>query len=73
MVSYYTRNGAALHYDPCSTHVVSLADLKACAEYQNVTFIPGDILLIRMGWMIRYYGSTAAEKEAWGVGGQEKL
>ena len=50
MVRYYTRDGAALPYDPWTTHEVSLADLKACATYQKTEFKFADNLIIRMGW-----------------------
>lgn len=39
-VSYYTRDGAALPYDPWRTHAVSLEDLKAAATHQGVIFQP---------------------------------
>lgn len=73
MVSYYTRDGAALPYDPCTTHTISLTDIKACAAYQKVTFLKGDILVLRIGWTQRYYASTQAEKDHWGAGGNERL
>ncbi|KAI5474194.1 hypothetical protein MNV49_003974 [Pseudohyphozyma bogoriensis] len=66
MVAWYTRDGSPLPYDPTKTSVIPLADLKACAEYQGVSFKVGDILLIRMGWTQRYYASSMEEKKQWG-------
>lgn len=41
-------------YDPNTTYRISLAELQACAERQGTTFEPGDILLIRSGWVETY-------------------
>lgn len=75
MVSYYLSLSGTndLPYDPCTTHAIPLVDIKACAKAQGVEFLKGDILLLRVGWTRRYYSSTAAEKEAWGIGGEERL
>lgn len=73
MVSYYTRDGAELAYNPMTTHTVSLADIKACAAWEGVSFLTGDILLLRMGWTQRYYKSTQDERDLWGAGGNESL
>lgn len=73
LVSWYTRDGQALPYDPCTTHSISLADIKACAAYQGTTFQPADILILRVGWTQRYYASSQAEKDHWGAGGNEHL
>lgn len=70
MVSYYKNNGGQ-QYDAWTTHAVSLKDMKACAKAQGTTFKHGDNLLIRMGWTERYYNSTAEEKLAVAVGGNE--
>ncbi|KAL8276419.1 hypothetical protein RQP46_011171 [Phenoliferia psychrophenolica] len=72
MVRYYERDGAVLPYDPCTTHIITLKDLKACAARQGTTFQSGDVLLIRMGWTRRYlHQSSAAEKLAWGSDGYD--
>ncbi|KAM0752198.1 hypothetical protein T439DRAFT_324268 [Meredithblackwellia eburnea MCA 4105] len=72
MVSYYTRDGSKLPYDPCSTHAIPLEDIKACAAYQKTEFKHGDILIFRFGWTRRYlYESNEAEKSDWGKGGDE--
>ena len=71
MVSYYQRDGAPLPYDPWTTYSVSLEDLKACAAYQKTEFKFGDNLIIRMGWTMKYYNSTAQQKLDVAVGGNE--
>ncbi|KAK4705476.1 hypothetical protein P7C70_g728, partial [Phenoliferia sp. Uapishka_3] len=72
MVNFYEKDGSALPYDPCTTHTVPLADIKACAVSQNIVFCTGDILILRMGWTRRYlFESSAEEKAHWGEGGNE--
>jgi kynurenine formamidase len=48
-------------YNPMSKHVITLADLMAIARDQGVTFSPGDILLIRTGW-IKWYEENNEEQ-----------
>lgn len=40
--------------DPFSTHEISLSQLLSVAETQKIEFLPGDILLIRTGWLAAY-------------------
>ncbi|KAI1081668.1 hypothetical protein F5B20DRAFT_569615 [Whalleya microplaca] len=42
-------------YDPATTHSITIEDLHAIAKAQNITFRIGDILLIRSGYIPRYY------------------
>lgn len=42
-------------FDPVAGQPIPLADLKAVAKAQNVEFQQGDILLIRSGYVHRYY------------------
>lgn len=60
-------------YDPYSTHAISFAELKACAESQGLDLRPesqggdirvGDILLIRSGFVERYYQLSSEERYA---------
>ncbi|KAF8548486.1 hypothetical protein OG21DRAFT_1563814 [Imleria badia] len=53
-VHYYTADGKALPYDPWTTHPTSVAELKACAKKQGVTFRQADILLLRVGFTRKY-------------------
>ncbi|KAF8437506.1 hypothetical protein L210DRAFT_2330577 [Boletus edulis BED1] len=70
LVEYYTADGSALPYDPWTTHPLSVAELEACAKKQGVMFRQGDILLLRIGFIQRYY---AADNDAKAVlrGGAE--
>ncbi|KAH8117642.1 putative cyclase-domain-containing protein [Phellopilus nigrolimitatus] len=70
LVRYFTRNGAALPYDPWTPHSISVADLEACAKDQGVEFKQADILLIRMGFTKRYYESSQAEKDKLATSGE---
>lgn len=51
-------------YDPFTAHLITAADLQACAEAQNVVFETGDILLVRTGWLAKYFSLTAGQKLA---------
>lgn len=62
LVNFFLTTRGALPYDPWTTHGISVADLEACAKHQGVEFRQGDILLLRVGFIQRYYGSTAVQK-----------
>lgn len=49
-------------YDPFTTHLITADDLRDCAKAQNVTFKTGDILLVRTGWLHRYFSLSPSEK-----------
>ncbi|KAL1963342.1 hypothetical protein VTN77DRAFT_8463 [Rasamsonia byssochlamydoides] len=42
-------------YDPVSGHAIPLSELLEVAKEENVEFRPGDILLVRSGYIARYY------------------
>ncbi|KAH9890457.1 putative cyclase-domain-containing protein [Cubamyces lactineus] len=64
MVKYYCdANGGRLPYDPMTTHAIPAADLIACAKQEGITFRTGDILLIRAGFMQRFYSTTQEERD----------
>ena len=50
--SWAQKNG--IQIDHFSTHAIPLFELIAVAQEQNVDFNPGDILLIRTGWLKAY-------------------
>lgn len=58
--SWAQKNGP---YDPFTEHLITAADLKACAKAQGVTLQTGDIILIRTGWIVKYNTLTKEEKE----------
>jgi kynurenine formamidase len=43
-----------IEYDPFTTYGISLDQIKDIATWEGVDFKPGDILLIRSGWMLKY-------------------
>ncbi|TBU41908.1 putative cyclase-domain-containing protein [Dichomitus squalens] len=63
LVKYYTEKHGKLPYDPFTTHAIPLEDLQAAAKAQGVTFQPADILILRVGFMLRYYGATQEERD----------
>ncbi|KAJ7142121.1 putative cyclase-domain-containing protein [Mycena crocata] len=69
LVSYQTSLSAnkALPYDPWSSHPVTVSDLEACAKAQGVKFRRGDILLLRVGFIKKYYDSSQAARDALAV------
>lgn len=46
--------------DPFTCHVITLDELKQVAKDQHVEFMPGDILLLRTGWMAAYERDSKA-------------
>ena len=52
-----------LPYDPWTAHAITLPELEECAKTQGVTFRRGDILLIRMGFIQKYYRATQEERD----------
>ncbi|KAI0823831.1 hypothetical protein BC628DRAFT_1420576 [Trametes gibbosa] len=65
MVQFYTEgNGGRLPYDPMTTHAIPVTDIVACAQKQGITFRRGDILLLRVGFIQRFYGGTQEERQA---------
>lgn len=50
-------------YDPWSAHAISVADLEAVAKYQSVQFRRGDILLLRIGFIQKYYEVVQSERD----------
>ncbi|EIN07896.1 hypothetical protein PUNSTDRAFT_104025 [Punctularia strigosozonata HHB-11173 SS5] len=62
MVNYYEATGR--DFDPWVTQSVTLDDIEGCAKAQGVSFRPGDILLLRVGFIKKYYASTQEEKDS---------
>jgi kynurenine formamidase len=77
-VSYATRHNIA--FNPMSRHPIMVSDLKAIAEECNIIPRPGDILLVRTGWVKWYEQNNVEERikyitngNAWiGVEGSEE-
>ncbi|KAJ3553134.1 hypothetical protein NM688_g3777 [Phlebia brevispora] len=59
MVQFYTDNGTKpLPYDPWATHPIPVRDLEACAKKEGITFRQGDILVLRIGWLEKWYAAS---------------
>jgi hypothetical protein len=70
LVSYYTKNGGDMPYDPWNAHAISVADLEAVAKHQDIQFRRGDILLLRVGFIQKYYNVAQSERDGLGLGGE---
>ncbi|KAI0373111.1 hypothetical protein BV20DRAFT_1050031 [Pilatotrama ljubarskyi] len=66
LVKFYTEAHGKLPYDPFTSHPIPLADILECAKKQAVTFRRGDILILRVGFMLRFNGATEEERTALG-------
>lgn len=66
IIEFYETSGTPLPYDPWKDDPIPVATLKACAEKQGVTFRQGDILLLRMGFIQKYYLSNQEGRDALG-------
>ncbi|PYH88961.1 hypothetical protein BO71DRAFT_122880 [Aspergillus ellipticus CBS 707.79] len=73
LLDYYTHytETHSTPYDPYTTHAVTLADLTACARAQGIDLRPesqggdikpGDILLVRTGFVVRYHQLTPQQR-----------
>ena len=63
-------SGIGQPLDPCSSTIVQKEVLANCAKEQGVKFFPGDIVLIRTGWL-HWYLEEATLKEREQLGGEE--
>lgn len=63
LINYYTADGSPLPYDPWSTHGISVQELEAVAEKQGVTFKRGDILILRVGFIQKYYKVSQEQRD----------
>jgi hypothetical protein len=57
-VAYAERHG--IKYNAMSRHCITVADLEAIAKEQKLTFKPGDLLIVRSGW-IKWYNEHSEE------------
>lgn len=65
-MKYFTETQGDLPYDPWATHGISVKVLEACAQAEGVTFRQGDILLIRAGFMRKWYAANQEDRDALG-------
>ena len=50
--------------DPSSSRAIKVAELEAAASAQDVTVEPGDILLVRTGWLRHYLDADQSTRDA---------
>jgi len=62
LVTFLSKDGV-LPYDPWTTHPITVQDLEACAQAQGVSFQRGDILMLRVGFIQKYYESTQESRD----------
>ena len=56
LLDYYSwKQGRGEEYDPFTSHEIDLDELLQVATAQSVTFEPGDILIIRSGYISKYH------------------
>ncbi|KAJ7819049.1 hypothetical protein B0H14DRAFT_2837511 [Mycena olivaceomarginata] len=63
LVKFLSKDGV-LPYDPWTTHAITVPELQACAEAQGISFQRGDILMLRVGFIKKYYESTQESRDA---------
>lgn len=56
----------AIEYSPFESHAIPLVELLEVAKEQRVDFRPGDVLLVRSGWMEEYHRLSAESKDCLG-------
>ena len=66
LVKFYLDTQGNLPYDPFKSDSISVQQLLDCAKAEGVHFRQGDILVIRMGFIQKYYLSTQEEKDRLG-------
>ncbi|KAJ7237737.1 putative cyclase-domain-containing protein [Mycena haematopus] len=66
LVSYQTSLSLdkTLPYNPWTTHSIGVNELEACAKAQGVKFRRGDILILRVGFIKKYYEASQEERDA---------
>jgi len=60
MVKYWETNGTSV--DPWTNYAITPKEMEGCARAQGITFRRGDILLLRVGFIRKYYESTREER-----------
>ncbi|OQU99466.1 hypothetical protein CLAIMM_05096 [Cladophialophora immunda] len=65
LIDYWDYAGRS--YDPNTTHRITLEEIRACAEKENVKFQYGDILIIRSGFVDVYNSMDTEQRVALGT------
>ena len=61
MVRYWEMKGTPV--DPWTSYAMTPQELSGCAKAQGITFRPGDILLLRVGFIRKYHEGTSEERD----------
>ncbi len=61
VAGYHARHGKPL--DPTVGHPITVDDLKAVMDEENVSLEAGDLLVVRTGWLAALLAGDAAERE----------
>ena len=61
MVKYWETKGAPV--DPWTSYPITPKELEDCARAQGVRFQRGDILLLRVGFIRKFYESTREDRD----------
>ncbi|KAJ6630356.1 hypothetical protein B0H10DRAFT_1984313 [Mycena sp. CBHHK59/15] len=63
LVAFHSKD-RVLPYDPWSTHPITVQEIEACAHAQDINFRRGDILILRVGFISKYYQSSQESRDA---------
>ncbi|KAJ7071791.1 putative cyclase-domain-containing protein [Mycena belliarum] len=63
LVNFLSQDGV-LPYNPWTTHPITVDQIEGCAKAQGVEFRRGDILILRVGFIKKYYESTQEARDA---------
>ena len=63
-VAHAQRNN--IQYDPWSRHEITVDDLEAIIKYESLEPKPGDVFIVRSGW-VKKYNESSEEQQINGV------
>jgi hypothetical protein len=61
LVRHWEAKGVSV--DPWTNRAITPKELQECAKAQGISFRRGDILLLRVGFIRKYYESTCEERD----------
>ncbi|KAI0318851.1 hypothetical protein OF83DRAFT_890555 [Amylostereum chailletii] len=64
LLGFFSKGGRELPYDPWRADAFSVEDLEACAREEGVGFRTGDVLLLRVGFIRKFYEASQEAKES---------
>ncbi|KAJ7612090.1 putative cyclase-domain-containing protein [Roridomyces roridus] len=63
-IAKFLSKDGVMSYDPWTTHAITMQQLQDCAKAQGVKFRRGDILILRVGFIKKFYESSQEAKDA---------